>query len=356
MLQVSTASRSLWLLALLGGALCVPAQAWADSTVVIRPTGSVSKKRMASITRVIDSKVASLAGVVVSDVDVSSECFVDPSCLASAGRDDGVTTVVGVHVSKSRATFTLLFMAVDASTGLEIARERIRKLTRKNIDKRTERALVAFIGKLGTAVEEPPVEVPPEPPVEVPPEPPVEEPVAEPVKEGPPAASVAKKATPTSPPLADESQPVLGLGISVGEPMRLTASYRLPILPLAIEIGMGSGVVGGTGLHLDAHLSYERALGPVQLKLGAGYRYYRHDYDPTVDEVGSDLHQGVQGLVGVSYSLGLFDLFGEFMPGYDLAQSASCTFMSGVNTECPHQDESRLYFNLGVGARYWIKM
>jgi hypothetical protein len=327
----------------------------------------VGKRKLNSLTQAIQRKAESLSGVVVSDVDVSSACFVDSNCLASAGRDDGVTTVVGVHVSKSGSTFTLLFMAVDATTGLELGRERIRKLTRKNLDTRAERGLVAFIASLGTPAEEPPVVEPPvvEPPVVEPPvveEPAVEEPpVKEPAVVKEPAADkvVAKKAT-TSPAARlteEEAQPVLGIGISLGQPTRLTARYRLPVLPLALEIGAGSGILEGSGLHLDAHLNYEQAIGPVELTLGAGYRYYQHDYDPTtVDEAGSDLHQGVQGMVGASYSLGFLDLFGEFMPGYDIRQSASCTFMSGASTECPHQDESRLYFNLGVGARYWIKM
>ena len=151
----------------------------------------------------------------------------------------------------------------------------------------------------------------------------------------------------------------LALGVTLGHPIRGSLKYQPASLPVAAEVGVGSGVLGGTGLHIDANLSFEHDLGPVGLSVGAGYRRYEHNYDPgSIDELDSDLHHGVQGLVALRKRLGNVpvEIFAEFIPGYDLSQSESCSFMSGVNTLCPHQEDSRNYYNMGVGARYWINL
>lgn len=151
----------------------------------------------------------------------------------------------------------------------------------------------------------------------------------------------------------------LGVGVTFGQPTKLSLTYRLPNVPLAVAAGLGTGIWSGTGLHLDASLAWQKAISDFRISLGAGYRYYDHHYAPrSLDELDRDGHHGPVALLGFSWMLSdsPIEIFGELMPGLDLGRTESCTFASGVNTICPHEDERDWFVNLGVGARYWFQL
>lgn len=339
------------LLTVLAVALLSSAQAWADSRVDVRPSGTAKQGHLGGVAKAINDKVAGIDELVQTDVEVGPDRVIDPTYyLAWAGRDDGVAKFVGVDLSKSGRGFVLLSIAADAATGTELARHEIPDIKRKNLAQTAGQGMLDFLAMLSATPTEALVEKAPVDKVLT---------GKVPMVSVEASAAAARGATPAVLETdGAETGNALGLAISLGQPTRVSAKYRLPV-PIALEIGVGTGVVGGTGLHVDANLSYEHDLGPVQLSVGAGYRHYTHHYDPkSLDELDSDAHQGVHGVLAVSRRLGFLplDIFAEFVPGYDLRQSESCTFMSGVSTVCPHQADSRRYFNMGVGARYWIKM
>lgn len=216
-------------------ALLVPAQAWADATIVVRPTGTAKQRNIDKVTRSIGDSVAAVDGLALGEVEPGADCAVDPTCLASAGRDDGITKVVGVHLSTTGPTFTLLFIAVDAATGTELARLEIPGIKRKSLEATAGPSLLDFAKAIPKLVAEvpPPVE---EPPVEEAPAP--EEPVAQP--------------------------PSLEMEASLEEEPA-NASYR-------VELGLGTGVLfpqlsselsTSAGIELDVGVPVWKALSAV---------------------------------------------------------------------------------------------
>jgi hypothetical protein len=148
----------------------------------------------------------------------------------------------------------------------------------------------------------------------------------------------------------------------LGQTATLRLYYRLPDIRLSADIGVGVGLgldEEAEGLHLSGHLRWEYPVGPIGVQLGVGARRLAHDYAPaSMDELGADTHLGVHALVGAVWKSDSipFELVGELTPGVDLSQSDSCTFLSGVDTLCPHQGSAGSYLGASIGARYWLEL
>ncbi len=136
--------------AFLAAAFClsIPVQAWAESTVVIRPTGTAKQRNIDKVTKSIAEQVTSVEDLALIEIEAGAECTIDPACLASAGADDGVTRVVGVHLSKEEGRFRLLMLAVDPNTLQEIARHEIESIKRKDLASVSGPGLLAFVAAL----------------------------------------------------------------------------------------------------------------------------------------------------------------------------------------------------------------
>jgi len=148
----------------------------------------------------------------------------------------------------------------------------------------------------------------------------------------------------------------LAIGVEVGEPSAVTLRYALGGGRFGVQVGVGSGVVGGTGLavHGDLTVGVVRLGQRSLLFAGVGARYYRHHYPlASVDEL-SDTHTGVRVPVGVTAPIGGLELYLQVAPGYDLARSQSCNLASGVNSLCPHAASSRLFVHANLGARFYF--
>jgi hypothetical protein len=89
--------------------------------------------------------------------------------------------------------------------------------------------------------------------------------------------------------------------------------------------------------------------------VGLGLRYKRDHYQPaSIDEL-PDAHTGIRASVGVGAKLRQpVEIYLDLAPGYDLARTDSCSFLSGVDSICPHAQSSRGFFDLAVGARWWF--
>jgi hypothetical protein len=212
-------------IAALALAILSPASAWADSTVVLTPTGSAKKRNVEKVTKSIAESVGAVDGLALSDGEVGVDCVVEASCLASARPDDGVSKVVGVHLSRSGPTFVLLFIAVDALSGTELARQEITGIKRKGLATSSGQALVDFVKSIPEPVAvEAPVE---EAPVE---EVPIEEAVVEePVVEEPMVEdSMAEEGT--------EGERTLSVApMGVGDEGDISVPYK-------VELGLATGV------------------------------------------------------------------------------------------------------------------
>jgi hypothetical protein len=159
---------------------------------------------------------------------------------------------------------------------------------------------------------------------------------------------------------ADARAPGLSVGAEVGTHGGATGRYAFGDNGLAAKLGVGSGLLGGTGLHLYADVTWSFAklsstgsslLSPY---LGLGFRHREHHYAPaSMDEL-ADRHTGLRASLGLSLWLrntGI-DFFAEANPGVDILRSPSCSFISGVDSVCPHAMSSPFFLSGSIGARY----
>lgn len=178
-------------------------------------------------------------------------------------------------------------------------------------------------------------------------------------------AALERPAAAQSEPAADTTQSSargragrLGVGLAVGNLLRAVGKYRVPALPVAVSAGIGTGLFDRLGFAVDAEVTAELALGPVDLSLGGGGRYERHRFAPaSLDETGGDTHAGLRAVAAAGWRpLARLEIFGEAAGDYDAYRSSSCTLLSGVDSVCPHDAESRFGVQLAVGARYWLDL
>lgn len=154
----------------------------------------------------------------------------------------------------------------------------------------------------------------------------------------------------------------LAVGVEVGQPTTATVRFAAVDGTLGVGVGVGSGTLDGTGLTVRGGVTFapvvamRSASHALPIYLGVGGRYYRHHYDPaSIDEL-ADRHVGLEGTLGAALALrghGL-EVYLDGGPGYDVDRTDSCSFMSGVDSLCPHQQSTRLYWHAALGVRWYL--
>lgn len=147
--------------------------------------------------------------------------------------------------------------------------------------------------------------------------------------------------------------PRFGIGLAVGHPTGGIARYQLDE-KLAVQVGIGTGVVGGSGFYLFTDLQFTPKVltrtpsFDLPLYVGVGVRLYddKHERTTRFDE-GHDGHLGVRVPVGLRFAFhrAPFDLFVEAALVVDAVVTDSCA-------RC--QDDDRLGMSLMLGARYYF--
>lgn len=154
----------------------------------------------------------------------------------------------------------------------------------------------------------------------------------------------------------------LAVGVEVGQPTTATVRFATVDGKLGVGVGVGSGTVDGTGLTVRGGVTFAPVVAmrsparSLPIYLGVGARYYRHHYDPaSIDEL-ADRHIGIEGSLGAALALrgpGV-EIYVDGGPGYDVDRTDSCSFMSGVDSLCPHQQASRLTWHAALGVRWYL--
>ncbi|MCE9577423.1 MAG: hypothetical protein K8W52_30015 [Deltaproteobacteria bacterium] len=164
-------------------------------------------------------------------------------------------------------------------------------------------------------------------------------------------------AAPAAPPTAARTG--LAFGVEAGEPTAATIGWFTH--GLGATVAIGTGTRAGLGLQLRADLSYQPTilarLGgmTVPLVVGAGVRYYHHGYQPaSIDEL-PDTHVGVRASLAIGLDRDHLRVYAEAAPGLDVYRSPSCTLQSGVHSICPHAQESPLFVQVVLGARWFLR-
>lgn len=146
----------------------------------------------------------------------------------------------------------------------------------------------------------------------------------------------------------------LAVGVELGEPTSATIGWFTG--KLAVVGGVGTGTVAGLGIQVHADVQGEvLRLGPhLPLRVGGGLRVYHHGYHETsIDEI-PDTHLGVRASASLALERGALQLYVEIAPGIDVARSSSCSLASGARSICPHAMESPAFFQMAVGARWFL--
>ena len=148
----------------------------------------------------------------------------------------------------------------------------------------------------------------------------------------------------------------LAIGVELGEPTSATVGWFTG--KLAVVGGVGTGTFAGAGIQVHADVQGEvLRLGPhLPLRVGGGVRVYHHGYhEASIDEI-PDTHLGVRASASLALERGPLQLYVEGAPGIDLARSSSCSLASGARSVCPHAMESPAFFQMAIGARWFLSL
>lgn len=170
----------------------------------------------------------------------------------------------------------------------------------------------------------------------------------------PPAPEAVDEPATTAGPGGERSLQGIAIGVEAGEPLSATLAWFRGSLVLGA--GVGTGTLEGIGLsvHGDVQLSIAALAAHSPLRVGIGFRYYRHGYEPaSFDEI-PDSHLGVRGSLAIARQLERVELYVEAAPGVDLRRTASCTLASGPDSICPHAMSSPFFLQLVLGARWFL--
>lgn len=164
-----------------------------------------------------------------------------------------------------------------------------------------------------------------------------------------PAATATATATSTAP-----APRGVALGIAVGEPTAVTVGYWRGKLGLEAAVGTGTRAGLGLAVHAGVALEVARLAPAMPLRVGLGGRYYHHGYDAmSFDEI-PDSHYGVRAAVALAYAVDALELYAEAAPGIDVERTTSCTLASGAYSVCPHTQDDPFFFQLVLGARWFL--
>ena len=180
--------------------------------------------------------------------------------------------------------------------------------------------------------------------------------------------SLAAPAAATTTSIKQESAPVavattsesprqpsgLALGAELGEPTSATIGWFSGPVALLAAVGTGTREGPGLSIHADAQLVVARVRSDVPVRIGLGGRFYHHGYQPmSIDEIPHE-HFGIRAMAAVAFERGAMQLYAEAAPGLDLKRTSSCALTEGPRSVCPHAQDSPLFLQLVVGARWFL--
>lgn len=146
----------------------------------------------------------------------------------------------------------------------------------------------------------------------------------------------------------------IAIGVEAGEPLSATLAWFRGSLVLGAGVGTGTLAGVGFSVHGDVQLAIAELAPHTPLRVGIGFRYYRHGYEPaSFDEI-PDSHVGVRGSLAIARQLDRLELYVEAAPGVDVRRTASCTLASGPDSICPHAMSSPFFLQLVLGARWFL--
>lgn len=166
-----------------------------------------------------------------------------------------------------------------------------------------------------------------------------------------PPAAPAVSQTAAARPAAPQG---LAIGAELGDPISGTVGWFTG--KLAFVGGVGTGTFTGPGFHVHAGIQREvlRLGASLPLRIGGGARVYHHGYhEASVDEI-PDTHVGLRATATLALERGPLQLYVEVAPGIDVWKSSSCNLASGARSVCPHAMESPAFFQMAIGARYFL--
>lgn len=158
-----------------------------------------------------------------------------------------------------------------------------------------------------------------------------------------------------SPPAGSmRAQDGLALGVELGEPTSATVGWFAGRVVLAGAIGTGTRSGAGLSLHADVQFLVAHLGTGLSVRTGIGARYYHHGYKPaSVDEL-PDSHYGVRAAAVLALDHGALQLYAELAPGIDLKRTRSCSLASGPGSICPHAQDSPMFAQFVIGARWFL--
>jgi hypothetical protein len=145
----------------------------------------------------------------------------------------------------------------------------------------------------------------------------------------------------------------LAIGAELGDPTSITAAWFAGKLDVDAALGTATLESVGWSLHVDAQAVIAEPAPDVSLRVGLGMRYYRHSHLMSIDELPSS-QLGVRASLAVALRRGPIELYAEVAPGIDVARGASCSLVDGVDSVCPHSQESPWFFQMVIGARWFV--
>ena len=172
---------------------------------------------------------------------------------------------------------------------------------------------------------------------------------AAPAAAAPAPAVVAVPSTPEP----TSSPKGLAIGAELGDPTSATVAYFATKVVASAALGSATLESPGWSFHADVQGVATRLAPHAVLRVGLGARIYHHSHLLSPDEVPST-HFGARASVALAYQTGSMELYAELAPGVDLKRTNSCTLADGPFSVCPHAQESPLFLQLAVGARFFL--
>jgi hypothetical protein len=161
------------------------------------------------------------------------------------------------------------------------------------------------------------------------------------------APAVTAAATPAHAPTG------LAIGAELGDPSAVTAAWFTGKLDIVGALGTATVESTGWAAHADVQAALVELAPGVPLRAGLGLRYYRHSHLASPDEVSSG-HLGVRASIAAAIQRGPLEIYAELAPGVDVLRGASCNLADGALSVCPHAQESPLFVQFAIGARWFL--
>jgi hypothetical protein len=146
----------------------------------------------------------------------------------------------------------------------------------------------------------------------------------------------------------------LAIGAELGDPTSATIAWFADKLAIVGALGTGTREGLGISAHADVQLTVTRATPEMPVRIGLGARYYHHGYQPASVDERPDTHVGLRVPVSIALERPAMELYAELAPGIDVKKTGSCAFTMGTATICPHAQESPLFVQLVIGARWFL--